>query len=318
MIDMAKNKNSPPSFHGKDFDDYSDLTRIEKMRLVVRSPYDIRRNIKDWNGKPAVASYVTLSQDNSSVERCSVHLLGNLLEDCHAEVDLINGWESSSDISVHFGVIKEGTFKFQPGSLASDLVDSSRLDYYCKIGNQRLDGSSQFGYTNVKFNCTKSNQNFNPTKGFTVRAYIVPTDTKYAWLTLVLYPLSLLELQTQYPLSSDPRFPGIKLYSEHVPLEIKAEPFLNRNWESSILPAIIRSSWSPNLPAADNMRAAVATTLRTAIQPECLPSYAALIPRWKDIRVEGMEHLRSMPLEAVWPEHTVKLSTGKIPLKYLK
>ena len=263
------------------------------MKLVIGAPSEASELIKRWNGGTVCSMLIHLSNDNKTVQNCSVLLIGELYPD--RKVISLNGvYESCPALSISVGPIVGDTFDFIPGKTYSELKDSSRMDHHFLKDGYVLDaaGVVEAGLT-----------------GFTLRAYIVPSGAEWTKLVVLLYPVPTETLLNDHPACADPRFPGISLLSKDIQLEPTTLSTFAKIWGCSILPAIIPGeAFTTSFPSSADLRAAISATLRSAVKPEVKKGYATLLPRWEAIREHGASQLKDVTLDLIWP-----VSTPAIP-----
>ena len=242
---MAPAAAQPTTIVSDDFRRTAELTRDELMKLVIGAPSEAAELIKQWNGGTVCTLLIHLSNDNKTVQNCSVLLVGELYPD--RKVISLNGvYESCPALSISIGPIDGNTFDFIPGKTYSELKDSSRVDHQFLRDGYVLDAptSAAAGLT-----------------GFTLRAYIVPSGAEWTKLVILLYPVPKASLLANHLACVDPRFPGISLLSKDIQLEPTTLSTMAKIWGCSILPAIIPGeAFTTNFPPSADLRAAVKNT----------------------------------------------------------
>ena len=283
---MAAAASKPSTITSEDFRKPAELTRDELQKLVINSPSEATELFSNWNGLTVCSVLLHLSNDNATIANASILISGDLFPD--RKVISLNGvYASCPALSLSIGNIDGETFKFPPGQMFSDLLDSSRLDYrYIKDGD----------FLDAEAAATAG------LPGFTTRAYVVPSADVWTRFVIMLYPAPLNTLSSAHPASINPRFPGVCLFSKDIPLEPSSKSTLTHKWGCPILPAIIPGeAFTTALPTSADFRAAIASLLRSAIKPECKRGHATLHPRWEAIHQDGDSQLKTLPLDLIWP-----------------
>lgn len=302
---MGKKKSPKvPSITGEGFKGKRDLNLDDLKKIAVESfnKDAIKKLVPDWSGEVAGIVGLTLSNDNSRSIDGRFVLLGSL---CSEKRISAGKFWSQMDVPGTSGVQPETLslcysipdceiFKFPNGGLVSEYVDGDAVPHSFVRGDTQV----------------QEDDLPDSYLGFAIRAFIVPTRETYAKLSVLLYPLTKDMLASNHPLSDNPGFPGITLFSGEFPLLPRSlERPLMKNWGCPITPAIIPGAdldGSANMPRTPLIRAAVAQIMRKAVRPDAKLNYAHLIPRWNEIFEHGISKLKEYQLDALWPVPAVR------------
>ena len=247
--------------------------------------------VQEWSSGCIGMVCLKLSNDNRKVEASSLLLLGSLFEDQPRVISTEKFWPGSKAKLVLRELDCE-IFSFT-NSLVSNLVDSSQLDWAFKASNRGPDLSDAEA------------QEKNLT-AFSIRCHITPLSETTAQAHLVLFPLALKDLETKYPLASDPRFPSLELCA---PIVVNLAPpqrevIQDRSWGQPIMPALLKPAPFPEdgpFPPSSLLKKALAFLLMSAVKPDVKRSFNYLTPLWEKSLDEGRDALRTLSLDAQWP-----------------
>lgn len=285
---MPTKKTRQTDIGGTGFDGNAPLTVDDAKLLEISRPEDIPdKLLTNWTGGIIGSTTLTLTNDNRRVENANFILLGNIFSN-HKSFTAAKYWDLPPDLNLVISELDTSLFKFR-GTLASDLVDSSLVDYYFTRDGNRLpeDEESSLNVT-----------------GFTLRAYVAPISGERAKLSIVLYPLPVDVLKQLHPLCARPQFPGLLLSSAEFNFAPLASALLYPELGFPFYPALIPSqpfNTLPNLPPAQALKAAIAALLRRVVKPECKQNHNTLLPRWEELKAEGESTLKDLTPELLWP-----------------
>ena len=289
---MAPKKHPPPLIRSEAFIGTDDLTwnDLEALRVGNRNEA-ADKLISNWSGGLVGMTFFILSNDSRKVSDVEFGLVGQLYEDAPKAIST-NKFFPGSNAKLVLQDLDMAVFKFR-NSLSSNIVDCSELNYSYK---QHLQGPD----------LTPDAARDLGLGGFSLRAHILPTLENYAKVELVCFPLPAEALLDQHPLAKDPRFPGIQLTAVG---QIIIEPgqgdiIGERSWGQPTLPAMIRAtpftSNSP-LPPSSLLRQAFGALFCSASKPTLKQNCKFLLEQWALIQTEGVEALKTLPLDVAWP-----------------
>ena len=165
---------------------------------------------------------LSLSNNNKRVIKGRMFLIGSLCKE--KKEAAAKFWNNQEQLSLVFSLDDCSIFNFPNGGLVSELVDGSTIPHCFQRGEEPVP-SGTLPDTIV---------------GFSVKCFIIPTRDTYAKLIILLFPLPKDMLLELHPLSSNPLFPGLTLFSGEFPLiPQSANPPLEKNWVSLFAPAIL-------------------------------------------------------------------------------
>ena len=146
--------------------------------------------------------------------------------------------------------------------------------------------------------------------GFCCRVFAYPVRPTWVKIAIMVYPLNREELAMQHKLYNNPAFPGIEFKSE----EIQFCPLSNdKRWGCPFVPLLLTGGCRgtfPHIPDTDEIRAKVASILRTAVKPDSSRNMAGLQPKWEAISVAGASKLKEKVPDTIWPEIEGSSSAG--------
>ena len=112
-IAVIKNK----AFSGKD-----NLTTNDWKAMVVDSATQSAELVDDWQGEPVVIPVVSLNEDNSRIENCTLASCGTLWGETGKVSQANKLWNLNEPVKLHLQPIPMEKFTFQ-GSMISEFVD---------------------------------------------------------------------------------------------------------------------------------------------------------------------------------------------------
>ena len=284
------------------FADPCDLSPDDLIALSVDSASDLAQILLpnvNWNGGAVGCLSATLTADNERVESASFHLLGELWMDKVFNVS--NFWPTTTATSLNLSLEDLTVFSFPEGSLVSNYVCSTELDYSFSQGSSTI--------MREDFDAAFLSE-------FCLRAFAHPTTDSFAKIVIMIYPCSLATL-TAYPLFQDSRFPGIRLSDVEIPLApIPTLSPLQKSWGFPLACAIFPGSdWTeaPGRPLGYRLRVALSELLRSACLPEAKATHASLLQRLQDISSSGDSLLTSKFPTLLWPPIVESLAVDQPP-----
>ena len=243
-----------------------------------------------WTGKIIGGIIFWLGPNNLSIERGSFFLKGSLL-DAPYIVPAKKLWPDAADsISLSLPLASTDFFTF-PDSLTSNYVEDSSIPH-------------SFLFNDTRANQTPSDSDLD-TAGignFCLRAIAFPTTHIYVKVFILLYPCSLEDLSS-HALYSNPKWPGLLVFSGEIPLFPPASS-KRLKYGCPLLPLLISNSPSSATtrgPPASEITAKIASILRTGILPETAKTGQNLLLRWLALDEEGARSLNSDPTPTLWP-----------------
>ena len=168
----------------------------------------------DWEGDAIVSVGLFLSTDNRKITSGKIYTHGELMrsnKDFRAQ-RLFE--KADKDLRIYYQIEDFATFKFNNGTLIGDMVDCMELAWHVE---KKVTGAAN---TVV----APSDYVDHGIGNFSIRPFIVPLSGKKAKTTIVCFPLTSAELQSEHPLSRNPSFPGLELTSFEVNLFPPSSP----------------------------------------------------------------------------------------------
>ena len=286
-------KKKPATIQGDGFKGREELNISDFRKLAVEgfNKENLRLLLTDWSGEVIGVVAIALSNDNRRVTDASFHLMGNLCTD--KRVSANKYWDLPEQTSLSFSIPDCAVFKFTNGNMVSELLDGGSIEHSFYVGEEPLE---QGEYPEALL-------------GFTIRAHVIPTRENYAKLNIILFPLAKDLLLTNHPLSTNPTFPGISVFSGEIPVFPSSATLpLSKNWGCPVTPMVLPGmdlEDSSNIPKTPLVRAAIAQLLMKAVKPDAKASYQNLLPRWMELIEQGASKLKDTPLELIWPVPSV-------------
>ena len=286
---MSRRRNGQPTvISGNGFTGSDGLTLEDWKDLSVTTATDAPRHIIDgWEGKILGYCSIELNNDNSAILNTKFNLSGTLWEQRAPAISAHRFWpDVDNGTTLHFPVVNSNVFLFNEGSLASELLGHDQITHFWRRDNNPVELD----------------------KGFSLRAYVAPSEETWATLWIILYPLGKRDLLEAHPLASNTLFPGLEVTCVHFQLGIQAANFLDEaNYGSPLLPAVIPGAPWPESgdvtpPPATAVKKAISDTLRTALKPEIKKNFANLSARWNEIAENGLNALKTFQPQVIWPE----------------
>lgn len=244
--------------------------------------------LDEWNGGIIGLAGISLSSDNRVIENADFLLQGAILEDDDRQkVSANKFWTLPTKTSLVFRDLDASAFVFEQ-NLVSNYVSHTALEY------DFLD----------KDGTPLSPESLEAVgiSGFCIRAFVVPFQANWANLHVLLYPWELDKLREDYPLYSDPKFPGVQAFKLKFPLG----PPAMLKWGHPINPAVLPGAPVDDhhaFPSGADFARAIAALFRAAVQPDTKSNSTSLAKRFAHM-VEN-DHdpstLNSPQLELIWP-----------------
>ena len=253
----------------------------------MRSFDEVPKTIyKDWSNTPKMFAGLTLSNDNSIIEKASPIVIGKFTRHTFP-ANLM--WNFKEKLFLRFEALDLNKFVFN-GSMTSNLLDSSKIEYTFIKRNGALISE-----------ITLAGQGF---LGFSLRLFLQPISTTLTKLTLVCYPLSVEGLKKAHPLYNNPAFPGILLLQMKILLGVSTTNLISTKFGSPILP-IVKVAKSlddyDQIPSSRDISVAMSRILRSITIPETRLSLKLLLNRWEEINENGASSIRQLTPNVIWP-----------------
>ena len=247
-------------------------------------------NAFGWTGKIIGGITFWLGPNNLSIERGSFFLKGSLLEAPYV-VPAKKLWPDAADtISLSLPLTSVDFFTF-PDSLTSNYVEDVSIPH-----------SFLFNDANSNLSPSVSDLDNAGIGNFCLRAIAYPSTHIYVKVFILLFPCSLEDLSS-HALYSNPKWPGLLIFSGEIPLFPPASS-KRLKYGCPLLPLLISNSPSSATtrgPPASEITAKIASILRTGILPETAKTGQHLLLRWLALDDEGARSLNSDPAPTLWP-----------------
>ena len=242
----------------------------------------------NWSKQVFCMTGLKLAPDNFRITGSAIFLLGSLFKE--KQITVTNYWAFTAPTILTLSVPDTSIFSFPNGSLVSEYLDSTAL---------------QFSFSQQGSLLPPETLSTAGLVGFALRAHLMPISAAFIRLWITLAPLPKATLLDSYPLASNPTFPGLKVLEGDIPLgPASSGPPLSKNWGCPITPALLLGAdfnESDELPTGHMLAAALAAMLRKAVRPDILNRSSKLTERLLQINEHGISQLRELPLEFIWP-----------------
>ena len=286
---MAPKRITGQLFKGSDCLTHDQWRELE----VVNSTDGPRRLMQNWGGGMMGYLCGRLENDNRRIANLNFHLLGMLGEDTDGiNTNCNKFWDVEENMKLHIAPFDTKVFQFKSGTLVSELLDSSALETTWTKDGAPLSEQDRLAAG---------------IKGFSLRFFVMPNQPTWASVSILLFPIPKAELQQTFPLSSNPSFPGMTLYSaKFCSLGFAADQvFKNHNFGTPLLPCIIPGGeWDalPTNPTTPSLLQAIAKTLRATWKPVGKANAKALKKKWDELALAGESALKEEAPAFIWPE----------------
>ena len=179
---MGPRKKKPATIRGPGFNQDRQLDAEDLELLRTDTKEEAFDNLLDeWNGKITAFVLIEISQVNFSPTNSEVQLMGPIFDAPRGKsFKSAKYFELTDRFTLVFQELDCSAFTFVNG-LASNHVDSSQLDFEFR---HELAGPAISDET-------LRDAGF---RGFTLRAFLAPTTSNHAKLSILLYPLNLEDL----------------------------------------------------------------------------------------------------------------------------
>ena len=172
-----------------------------------------------------------------------------------------------------------------PGTLSSNLIDSSQLKFFLRRDPQ----SSSLSFVEAR------NVGF---PGFSLKTVVCLTSESSAHFTVVLFPMDKVSLLSKYPMAEDPNFPGLQFDEGECKLVLsQSDIHMNADWGQPILQVLISSfSKDSKVPLGKDPCAhcaGLATLLGMARKTEIQKNLDLLYVRWGEVEDQGARALKA-------------------------
>ena len=152
---------------------------------------------------------------------------------------------------------------------------------------------------------------------FCLRPVIVPLSSSKARVTLLVFPLTKEELETQHAHSGKAAFPGLELMTCDVDMFPRMNKDTGKSWGCPIIPLICLvgdMDKNRSIPSTDDIKAAISATLRATVIPVTKRDLRTLAAAWQSIQESGPTKLKERSPDTLWPLWTRKQQSqnGKI------
>ena len=235
-------------------------------------------------GTAGACVLVHLKQDNSRVDRISLHLVGSLTSDWISANRLwpkMTGTAGSFKIKISFPTM--ATFNFV-GGLASDLLDLADENFLITHNNLPV-----------------SLADLKAAGGGSLSARTICTPTNGDWIKVctLLFPLPVAELLAENPAADNPNFPGIR----SIDVDVLFSPANSANWGFPWFPYLVKGNPEASLEHVScfDLRSKMSDFLRSAKKPKSSQNMDQLLTKWQAIYTDRETLLVPSPPDKLWP-----------------
>jgi hypothetical protein len=278
----------PGEIAGEGFQLDRDLNPAELEALVtINNKEEIAAKLttNGWTeGTAGICLLVHLKEDNSRVDRITLHLVGTMTSDWISANRLwpkMTGTAGSFKVKITFPSMS--VFNFV-GGLASDLLDLEDDNLLITRDNN-----------------PSSLADLRAAGGGTLcsRTVCVPTTGDWVKVCTLLVPRTAENLLSDYP-AEDPNFPGIR----SIDADVLFTPPNNVNWGLPWFPLIVKGHPEAALDHVScfDLRNKLSAFLRSAAKPKSSQNMDTLATKWQAIAADKENSLLSSPPDKLWPE----------------
>ena len=271
----------------------SDVRKIQ-LNNTTSDVADALRQF-NWKGEACGCITLTLSADNTTVDRGNFVVRGRLVEES-LRVEANKIWaEADENVVLALKFPKAEVFSFNERGLSSDILPQEEIQhgFYVIEEERQPTAILEADYADwgiggfcMRMLCTIS-------KNSSLRAGVV---VKF---TLFLYPESKDVLLANYELAQSPAWPGMRITEGDIPLL----PRPTAPWGCPVLPLIVSGTPLDQLPVQpeiDVLKRTISLIMRKAAMPETGRTGAALLTKWRRL-ANNPEELTSKSGTTTWP-----------------
>jgi hypothetical protein len=285
-----------PELDKRHFTGGGDVPLDIARQLTLRSGSDRDRDTLTrlgWEGQLIGYVGLIISADGKKVTGARFGMQGKLAA---SEIDLQAAklWDRvARDVTISVEVPEAAAFRFAGGTLYSDYLAQEDCKVRYKKGEAIFseDEAEQHGIGKLCLRLFVYLDKSSNTRG---------GPGPHLKAMVLVYPLSVDELEELTTLSQAPGWPGVKLVESKAELFPKAQA---GTWGAPIFPLILASQRSPaseEIPSGDRLRFAMAALMRTATLPTTCASRKSLVAKCQDVLDGGQEPAGRSP-SVCWP-----------------
>ena len=159
----------------------------------------------EWNGEAVMGLTLITSTDNKKVSNAMVFLTGEFMKSSKDIKANRLFPEADKDLKIQYCIEEASTFSFRTGSMVGEALDDDKVTWTVLRKSAR-------GYTAVE----EADYVEQKIGHFSIKPYVVPISATRAKVTLLVFPLSTEELESQHSHWRKTSFPGLELMQTEV------------------------------------------------------------------------------------------------------
>ena len=269
------------------------LSAADLRKLCANSTRDAcDRLLGNWDGRVLAAVTMKLSNDNRAIANTQITLIGDLLDGQSKSFKASKFWDTAVSLSLLIHNFDASKFIFG-SSLTSELIDSGVIPHsFVAEGSNEPLAAEDVAEAGIP--------------GFSLRCHLYPISSAHVKMNIVLFPLPVQQLLTDFPLVESALFPGLNAIYGDIQLHPASTRVLpHKRWGSPVSFFLLGSSPpadSDTIPSTAEFKAALAALLRAVTKPDCKANASFLAAKWSQINDSGASALSKKPVELIWPE----------------
>ena len=247
----------------------------------------------EWDGGVVMGITLQTSADNKKVNNANIFLTGELMKsNKEIRANRLFG-DADKELRIVYLIEEASALSFRNGTMVGDFIDNEKITWSVVKKNNR--GSTDLDLADYE------SQHIGK---LCIRPTLVPLSPAKARLTILVFPLSLSDLETQHPHSKNAAFPGIELFQCDVEMFPAGSSELGKSWGCPLVPLLYLGGNLEDhlcLPPTQDIKAAISSTLRTTTLPTTKRDLRTLAAAWTAIQDAGPSKLKDRAPDTLWP-----------------
>ena len=201
--------------------------------------------------------------------------------------------EADKELRISYMIEESSVFTFSSGTMIGDYIEENQIDW--EVTKKTAEGTSTI---------QAEQHGANKIGKFCLRPYLVALSASKVKITILSYPLTPTELETQHPHFIKAAFPGLELAQFELDFFPRASTETGKSWGCPIIPLFLLGgeiSSLPNLPPTKEIKARISATLRTVVTPVIKRDIRTLSSAWTTIKESGPTALKEKTPDLLWP-----------------
>ena len=201
--------------------------------------------------------------------------------------------EADKDLKIQYCIEEASTFSFRTGSMVGEALDDDKVTWTVLRKSAR-------GYTAVE----EADYVEQKIGHFSIKPYVVPISATRAKVTLLVFPLSTEELESQHSHWRKTSFPGLELMQTEVDMFPVVTGETGKRWGCPLVPLLLLGGSveeHPCIPTTEEIKQAISATLRAAVIPTTKRDCRTLVTLWTTIQESRVSKLKEKLFDLLWP-----------------